>query len=147
MHIDIPFSFEHPQAGGSDAESNESRKLWFNARDPTDFEELYHFYTGQRDYCIRIQNVVDMNIRAANHAEPLRGEAFNVACGDRTTNNEILAALKARFGDLDIDHAPPRPGDVMHTQADISETERVFGYKPLVRFWPGFEKTLSWWDI
>jgi len=104
--------------------------------------------TGEqsRDMCY-VDNVVDMNIRAANHAEPLRGEAFNVACGDRTTNNEILAALKARFGDLDINHAPTRPGDVMHTQADISETERVFGYKPLVRFWAGFEKTLLWWDI
>ena len=99
-----------------------------------------------RDMCY-VDNVVDVNIRAANHEGVFRGEAFNVACGDRTSNNEILDAFKERFGDLQIDEAPFRPGDVMHTQADISETERVFGYKPLVRFWEGLEKTFEWWDI
>lgn len=104
--------------------------------------------TGEqsRDMCY-VDNVVDMNIRAANHDYQLRGEAFNVACGGRTTNNQILEALKEKFGNLDINHAPARPGDVMHTQADISETERVFGYKPLVMFWDGFEKTIKWWNL
>ena len=99
-----------------------------------------------RDMCY-VDNVVDVNVRAANHNGEFRGEAFNVACGDRTSNNQILEAFQERFGDLDIDQAPFRPGDVMHTQADISETERVFGYKPLVRFWEGLEKTFEWWDI
>jgi nucleoside-diphosphate-sugar epimerase len=99
-----------------------------------------------RDMCY-VDNVVDVNIRAANHEGAFRGEAFNVACGDRTSNNQILEAFKERFGDLEIEQAPFRPGDVMHTQADISETERVFGYKPLVRFWEGLEKTFDWWDI
>ena len=99
-----------------------------------------------RDMCY-VDNVVDVNVRAANHSGEFRGEAFNVACGDRTSNNQILEAFKERFGDLKIEQAPYRPGDIMHTQADISETERVFGYKPLVRFWEGLEKTFEWWDI
>ena len=99
-----------------------------------------------RDMCY-VDNVVDVNVRAANHNGEFRGEAFNVACGDRTSNNQILEAFKERFGDLKIEQAPYRPGDIMHTQADISETERVFGYKPLVRFWEGLEKTFEWWDI
>ena len=104
--------------------------------------------TGEqsRDMCY-VDNVVDVNIRAANHEGTFRGEAFNVACGDRTSNNQILARFQEKFGDLNINQAPFRPGDVMHTQADISETERVFGYKPLVRFWDGLEKTFEWWDI
>ncbi len=104
--------------------------------------------TGEqsRDMCY-VDNVVDVNIRAANHEGTFRGEAFNVACGDRTSNNQILAKFQEKFGDLNINQAPFRPGDVMHTQADISETERVFGYKPLVRFWDGLEKTFEWWDI
>ena len=104
--------------------------------------------TGEqsRDMCY-VDNVVDVNIRAANHKGTFRGEAFNVACGDRTSNNQILAKFQEKFGDLNINQAPFRPGDVMHTQADISETERVFGYKPLVRFWDGLEKTFEWWDI
>ena len=99
-----------------------------------------------RDMCY-VDNVVDVNIRAADHEGTFRGEAFNVACGDRTSNNQILAKFQEKFGDLNINQAPFRPGDVMHTQADISETERVFGYKPLVRFWDGLEKTFEWWDI
>ena len=99
-----------------------------------------------RDMCY-VDNVVDVNIRAADHEGTFRGEAFNVACGDRTSNNQILARFQERFGDLNINQAPFRPGDVMHTQADISETERVFGYKPLVRFWDGLEKTFEWWGI
>jgi UDP-N-acetylglucosamine/UDP-N-acetylgalactosamine 4-epimerase len=99
-----------------------------------------------RDMCY-VDNVVDVNIRAANHEGTFRGEPFNVACGDRTSNNQILEAFQERFGDLDIDQSPFRPGDVMHTQADISETERVFGYTPLVRFWEGLEKTFEWWNI
>ena len=104
--------------------------------------------TGEqsRDMCY-VDNVVDVNIRAARHEGEFRGEAFNVACGDRTSNNQILAKFQEKFGDLNINQAPFRPGDVMHTQADISETERVFGYKPLVRFWDGLEKTFEWWDI
>ena len=104
--------------------------------------------TGEqsRDMCY-VDNVVDVNIRAANHEGTFRGEAFNVACGDRTSNNQILAKFQEKFGELNVDQAPFRAGDVMHTQADISETERVFGYKPLVRFWDGLEKTFEWWDI
>jgi len=104
--------------------------------------------TGEqsRDMCY-VDNVVDVNIRAARHEGEFRGEAFNVACGDRTSNNQILARFQEKFGDLNIDQAPFRPGDVMHTQADISETERVFGYKPLVRFWDGLQKTFDWWGI
>ena len=104
--------------------------------------------TGEqsRDMCY-VDNVVDVNIRAANHEGTFRGEAFNVACGDRTSNNQILAKFQEKFGELNIDQATFRPGDVMHTQADISETEKVFGYKPLVRFWDGLDKTFEWWGI
>ena len=104
--------------------------------------------TGEqsRDMCY-VDNVVDVNIRAANHEGTLRGEAFNVACGDRTSNNQILAKFQEKFGELNINQVPFRAGDVMHTQADISETERVFGYKPLVRFWDGLDKTFKWWGI
>ena len=99
-----------------------------------------------RDMCY-VDNVVDVNIRAANYEGTLRGEAFNVACGDRTSNNQILEKFQEKFGELSVDQAPFRAGDVMHTQADISETERVFGYKPLVRFWDGLDKTFEWWGI
>jgi nucleoside-diphosphate-sugar epimerase len=69
-----------------------------------------------------------------------------VACGDRTTNREILQFLLKKFPDAKYHDAPWRPGDVMHTQADISRTKEVLGYTPLVYFWEGLEKTIQWYQ-
>ena len=101
--------------------------------------------TQSRDMCY-VDNVVSANILAAEREEPFKGDYFNVACGDRTTNKEILEYFKLRFN-VDVVDAPWRPGDVMHTQADVSKAEREFGYKPLVRFWDGLENTIKWWEL
>lgn len=104
--------------------------------------------TGEqsRDLCF-VSNVVRANILAAQAPTKLNGEVFNVACGDRTSNNDILAEMRRRFPDIQVNHAPWRPGDVMHSHADISETTRVLGYTPAVKFWDGFETTLKWWGL
>lgn len=99
-----------------------------------------------RDMCY-VDNTVQANLLAMKSDQKFRGECFNVACGDRTSNNEILSFLESEFGTLNIKQAPFRAGDVMHTQAEISETQRVLGYEPTVRFWEGLEKTLAWWDL
>lgn len=99
--------------------------------------------TQSRDMCY-VDNVVDACVKAAQHKDPLKGECFNVACGDRTSNNEILHYLMQRYPKaLKVD-APWRPGDVMHTLADVSKAERVLGYVPLVRFWEGLDRTIAW---
>jgi len=99
-----------------------------------------------RDMCY-VDNVVDANIRAANYEKRFRGEKLNISCGDRVSNNQILEKFKERFGDIEIVHAPERVGDVKHTQADISETTRLLGYEPMVRFWEGLDRTFEWWKI
>ena len=104
--------------------------------------------TGEqsRDMCY-VDNVVEANILASNVKTAFNGECYNVACGDRTSNNEVLQFLEGRFGKLDIVEAPFRKGDVMHTQADISKTKSDLGYEPKVRFWDGLELTLGWWGL
>jgi len=100
-----------------------------------------------RDMCY-IDNVVYANIRAANFFEKIDGECYNVACGDRTSNNEILEYLKTKFGKkVKIEHTAERMGDVKHTQADISKAYIQFGYEVKVRFWEGLEKTVNWWGL
>lgn len=101
--------------------------------------------TQSRDMCY-VDNVVSANILAANADGKFRGLEYNIACGDRTTNNEILDYFKKKF-DVKIKNAPWRPGDVMHTQADISNAERDFGYVPLVKFWDGLDRTIKWWGL
>ena len=102
--------------------------------------------TQSRDLCY-IDNVVQANILASQSDNSFGGKCYNIACGDRTSNKEILDFFTARFSGLEVKNAPWRAGDVMHTQADVSLAEEDFGYKPLVRFWEGLEKTISWWGI
>lgn len=103
-----------------------------------------------RDMCY-VDNVVDVCVRAAQHSTDLNAETFNVACGDRNTNRSILEYLMKKFPFATYHDAQWRPGDVMHTQADITKTSETLGYTPLVKFWEGLDKTIDWyvsnWDL
>ena len=102
-----------------------------------------------RDMCY-VDNVVDACVRSIETPHLLRGEPLNVACGDSTTNAEILSKLKEIYPDASSHFAPARIGDVKHTRADVSRTFEVLGYRPIVRFWEGLNKTIEWheatWD-
>ena len=93
-----------------------------------------------------VDNVTDACVKAAssNITGGFRGRCYNVACGDRTKNIDILNHLLRRFPGSSVVNAPWRPGDVMHTQADIGRAQYELGYEPLVRFWAGLEKTIEW---
>lgn len=105
-----------------------------------------------RDMCY-VDNVVQANIKAAKMlldgcVWAVRAPCYNIACGDKVSNNEILDFLKNRFGDrVKVRIAPARAGDVKHTLADISLAEEDFGYEAEIRFWEGLRRTLSWWDL
>jgi UDP-glucose 4-epimerase len=99
--------------------------------------------TQSRDMCY-VDNVVDACVKASLVPDRLRGRCYNVACGDRTTNNEILDHLMQRYPQATKVDAPWRPGDVMHTQADVSRARDELGYVPLVRFWEGLDRTIAW---
>jgi nucleoside-diphosphate-sugar epimerase len=103
-----------------------------------------------RDMCY-IDNAVHANILAAESDQTkfdgFNGRCYNISCGDRTSNGEILEFLRERYSHAIIVDAPWRQGDVMHTQADISRASEELGYEPLVRFWDGLEKTIEWWGL
>lgn len=104
-----------------------------------------------------VDNVVEANIRAAGVMLGLEGtkyvwdgRTYNVGCGDRVSNNEILQLFKAHFQGrqvLQIKNAPARQGDVKHTQADVSRAEDELGYRVNVRFNEGLERTWKWWGL
>jgi len=98
-----------------------------------------------RDMCY-VDNVVDACVRSIKSQVSLQAVPLNVACGDRNSNMQILQYLLQKFPEAKFHEAPWRPGDVMHTQADLSETERVLGYQPLVRFWEGLDRTIQWYQ-
>ncbi|HOW86919.1 MAG TPA: SDR family oxidoreductase [Candidatus Aminicenantes bacterium] len=100
---------------------------------------------GQSRDFVYVGDVVRANLAAAD-AEAAAGEACNVGGGAGTTVNALFAAVKAVLGSrLEADYAPPRPGDILHSTADISKAARLMGYAPAVPFAAGLEETAAWY--
>jgi nucleoside-diphosphate-sugar epimerase len=94
-----------------------------------------------------IDNVISANLLAAKApAAQVAGEVFNVATGARFDLNQTFQLLKNITGyGGDVKYAPERPGDVKHSLADLSRTEKHLGYKPLVNFEEGLRRTVEWY--
>jgi len=92
-----------------------------------------------------VANVVDGVLRACQ-ARGAAGETINVATGGRISLNQLFAELRTlTAASVDPIYADPRPGDVKHSQADISKARRLLGYEPHVPFGEGLKKTLEWY--
>ena len=92
-----------------------------------------------------IDNVVQANLKAAV-AEGAAGEVFNVACGERTSLNQILDDLrKVTEVDVDLEYGPDRPGDVKHSLADISKAREILDYNPAVSAQEGLRRSVTWY--
>lgn len=91
-----------------------------------------------------VDNVVEANLLALD-APAAAGEVFNVACGERATLNDMLLSLGERLGvSIEPEYRSPRPGDVVHSLADISKARDVLGYEAPVSFREGLHRTLEY---
>lgn len=102
--------------------------------------------TGEvsRDFTY-VDNVVNANMLAAQQSSPT-GITCNIACGDRNTLLELLDAICVAAGrPADPIFGPPRPGDIVHSLADISVAARELGYRPAVPFQDGIARTVAWY--
>ncbi len=97
-----------------------------------------------RDFCY-ISNVVEANILAMRYPKSLGGEVFNIACGDRTSVNQVHDLIEQYSGKkLDLEKRPARAGDIKHSYADISKAGEWLVYQPKVSFVEGLKKTIAW---
>ncbi len=94
-----------------------------------------------------IQNAVDANLLAMKApASQAAGQMFNVATGKRADLNQAFQLLKTIIGYTgEVKYAPERSGDVKHSLADLSRTEKQLGYKPTVDFEEGLRRTVDWY--
>ncbi len=90
-----------------------------------------------------IDNVVDANL-AALGAVGVGGRTFNIACGERITLNRLADELRTQM-ELDIEpvHGPARPGDILHSLADVQRARDQLGYAPEVGFSEGLRRTVE----
>jgi nucleoside-diphosphate-sugar epimerase len=97
-----------------------------------------------RDF-VYVGDVVRANLAAAA-AAAAAGEAINVACGVGTTVNGLLEAVNDVLGTkIEAVHKDPRPGDILHSTADITKAGRLMGFAPSLSFLGGLEKSVAWY--
>ncbi|HFP0728821.1 TPA: SDR family oxidoreductase, partial [Escherichia coli] len=112
-------------------------------------EPLYINGDGEtsRDFCF-IENVVQMNILAAQSDASARDQVYNVAVGDRTTLNQLFNVLKNTLKNNNVIYEKKpvykdfRAGDVRHSQANIDKAKRLLGYVPTHDILDGIKESM-----
>jgi len=90
-----------------------------------------------------VENVVQVALKAA-HAPAASGNVYNIGNGASTSVLDLVKALNQLLGtNIQPVHGPARPGDVRHSQADITLARRDLGYEPTVPFIEGLRRTLE----
>ncbi|EFI7986760.1 Vi polysaccharide biosynthesis UDP-N-acetylglucosaminuronic acid C-4 epimerase TviC, partial [Escherichia coli] len=115
-------------------------------------EPLYINGDGEtsRDFCF-IENVVQMNILAAQSDASARDQVYNVAVGDRTTLNQLFNVLKNTLKNNNVIYEKKpvykdfRAGDVRHSQANIDKAKRLLGYVPTHDILDGIKESMPWY--
>jgi UDP-glucose 4-epimerase len=97
-----------------------------------------------RDFSF-VANVVHANLLAADAPEAV-GRTINAADGRSIDLLQLLEALNRLLGTkVKPRLAPPRPGDVRESQADISLARRLLRYEPQVDFEEGLRRSIDYY--
>lgn len=99
--------------------------------------------TQSRDF-VYVSNVVAANLLACTETAAV-GHVINVAAGRRYSLLDLVARLRTLLGPerIRVQHLPPRPGDVLHSSASLSEARRRLGYRPQITFARGLHETVN----
>ena len=113
---------------------------------------IYGDGSYSRDFTY-IGNVIQANLLAlvAEKTEAVN-QVYNIACGRRTTLNELFRYLRGALAPydpavrmLEPEYAPARAGDIPHSQASIERAERLLGYSAGFRVQQGLELAAEWY--
>jgi UDP-N-acetylglucosamine 4-epimerase len=100
-----------------------------------------------------IDNVVQINqLAAITQNKKAVNTVYNVACGENTSLNELVIAIKNNLvkqhdksiDSIEVNYGPERKGDVKHSLANIDKAKHLLSYLPEVGFQDGINKTVEW---
>lgn len=100
-----------------------------------------------------VDNVVHANIKAMVANGPLAvNTVYNVAYGERTNLNELVALLKKYLSDfdskistIDVIYGSERQGDVPHSLASIEKAKNQINYNPEFDIKSGLKAAVEWY--
>jgi len=92
-----------------------------------------------------VSDVVEANLLAAE-APAVQGQAVNISTATSVTINRVVQLARELLAvDVDPVYAPPRPGDIRHSLADVRLAEKVIGFRPKVSFQEGLRRAIAWY--
>jgi UDP-glucose 4-epimerase len=95
----------------------------------------------QKDY-VYVRDVARSNLLALTRGD---GEAFCIATGQGTSVNALYHGLAGFVGhDVEIVHAPKRPGDIYLSYFDCRKAEQQLGWKPEIGLEDGLRLTVDY---
>jgi UDP-N-acetylglucosamine 4-epimerase len=105
-----------------------------------------------RDFCY-VANVIQANLLAATVEDPqATGQAYNVACAESVTLNQLfqmmrdrLALTDPRFSRVVPQYDPFRPGDIRFSCASIEKARRMLSFSPSHDVSQGLAEALDWY--
>ena len=113
-----------------------------NDQSPT----IYGDGEQSRDFS-HIDNVVQANCSACLAPQNALGEAINIACGVRTTVNQLYTSICETMNkSIPPLYASPRPGDVRHSLAETGKARKLLNYDPQVNVATGIKKSIEWFS-
>ena len=93
-----------------------------------------------------IENVMEANLKACLANKKALGEVFNIAYGGRVCLNDlywkICKLLKVKIHPV---YGPERPGDIKHSNADISKSKKLLDYLPRIDVEEGIKRSIEWY--
>lgn len=94
-----------------------------------------------RDFTF-VADAVRANLLASGAPAEACGQAYNVAAGERVTLNQLVGHVRRLMGGgPEPEYGEPRPGDVRHSLADLSQIRNATGYEPQFDLAAGLERT------
>jgi UDP-glucose 4-epimerase len=97
-----------------------------------------------RDFTF-VEDVVALVLKTAR-TPGIGGQVYNAGNGNRYTLNCIWKMLQEIEGvRIEAKYGPPRPGDVRHSQADVTAAVRDLGHEPAFTIGEGLRRTLEWY--
>ena len=88
-----------------------------------------------------IDDVVEANIKAMRSERLKGGEVINIGSEKSHSVNYLAKIIGGQ-----VKYLPPRQGDPLHTQADLSLSKELLNWVPKISFEKGLEKTKKWFN-
>tara|TARA_Y100000389_G_scaffold204918_1_gene260791 strand:- start:10245 stop:11243 length:999 start_codon:yes stop_codon:yes gene_type:complete len=93
-----------------------------------------------------VENIIQANILAlTTNNDKCFGTAFNIGAGGQFSLKDLVKSININLSKNIIPiFGPNRPGDIPHSNADITKARNMLGYDPKILFHKGMQKLIEY---